>query len=161
MAEVAEDIWVSIGEYVGAEGLELYDLEVAGGRGEPSLRVVVDGPEGVNLDHLADLSRGIDRLLVDTRYDTTKYGLELTSPGLERKLRRPEHWASAVGSKVTVKTRPEIDGSRRHEGELVSADESSAQVKVEEGLRTIPFADVTSARIVFVWQKGVKPGKKE
>lgn len=161
MAEVAEDIWISIGEYVGAEGLELYDLEVAGGRGEPSLRVVVDGPEGVNLDHLADLSRGIDRLLADTRYDTTKYGLELTSPGLERKLRRPEHWASAVGNEVVVKTRPEIDGSRRHEGEIVSADESSAQVAVEEGVRTIPFADVTSARTVFVWEKGVKPGKKE
>ncbi len=161
MAEVADDIWESIGGYVGAEGLELYDLEVAGGRGEPSLRVVVDGPDGVDLDHLADLSRGIDRLLVDTRYDTTKYGLELTSPGLERKLRRPEHWAGAVGSKVVVKTRPEIDGSRRHEGEIVSTDETSAEVAVEDGTRTIPFNDVTSARTVYVWQKGAKPGKKE
>ena len=161
MAEVADDIWAKIGDYVGAEGLELYDLEVAGGRGEPSLRVVVDGPDGVGLDHLADLSRGIDRLLADTRYETTKYGLELTSPGLERKLRRPAHWAGAVGSQVVVKTRPEIDGSRRHEGEIVSSDETSAEVATEDGVRTIPFDDVTSARTVFVWQKGAKPGKKE
>ncbi|MEX1280687.1 MAG: ribosome maturation factor RimP [Acidimicrobiia bacterium] len=161
MAEVADEIWQSIERYVGAEGLELDDLEVAGGRGAPSLRVVVDAPDGVDVDHLADLSRGIDRLLEGTAYDTSRYGLEVSSPGLERKLRRPSHWAKAVGRRVVVKTRSEIDGSRRHEGELLSADDTAAQVVIGEDTRAIPYDDVTSARTVFVWEKSPKPGAKK
>lgn len=161
MAEVADEIWQSIERYVGAEGLELDDLEVAGGRGAPSLRVVVDAPDGVDVDHLADLSRGIDRLLEGTAYDTSRYGLEVSSPGLERKLRRPSHWSKSVGRRVVVKTRSEIDGSRRHEGELVGAEDTEAQVVVGDDTRAIPYDDVTSARTVFVWEKSPKPGAKK
>lgn len=162
MAEVADDIWQTIDRYVSAEGLELDDLEVAGGKGAPALRVVIDAPRGVDVDHLADLSRGIDRLLAGTTYDTTRYGLEVTSPGLERRLRRPAHWGKAVGRRVTVKTRSEIDGTRRHDGDLVGVSDTTAELRLEDGsTRLVPFDDVTSARTVFVWEKGAKPGGKK
>jgi ribosome maturation factor RimP len=161
MAEVAADIWDAIERYVGAEGLELDDVEVAGGHGSPAVRVIVDGPDGVDVDHLADLSRGIDRLLDGTRYDTTRYGLEVSSPGLERKLRRPAHWAKVVGARVTVKTRPEIDGTRRHDGTVVEVGEESVAVDVDGVQRTIPFDEITSAKTVFVWEKAPKPGGKK
>lgn len=161
MAEVATDIWDAIERYVGAEGLELDDVEIAGGHGSPSVRVVVDGPEGVDLDHLADLSRGIDRLLEGTRYDSTRYGLEVSSPGLERKLRRPSQWAKAVGATVTVKTRPEVDGERRHDGTVLEAGDEAVVVDVAGAHRTIRFEDVTSAKTVFVWEKAPKPGGKK
>jgi ribosome maturation factor RimP len=160
MAEVATDIWDAIERYVGAEGLELDDVEVAGGQGSPAVRVVVDGPDGVDVDHLADLSRGIERLLDGTRYETTRYGLEVSSPGLERKLRRPAQWAKVVGASVTVKTRSEIDGSRRHDG-VVATGEEAVDLDVDGSRRTIPFADITSAKTVFVWEKAPKPGGKK
>jgi ribosome maturation factor RimP len=161
MAEVATDIWDAIERYVGAEGLELDDVEVAGGQGSPAVRVVVDGPDGVDVDHLADLSRGIERLLDGTRYETTRYGLEVSSPGLERKLRRPAQWAKVVGASVTVKTRSEIDGSRRHDGVVVATGEEAVDLDVDGARRTIPFADITSAKTVFVWEKAPKPGGKK
>ena len=161
MAEVAADIWDAIERYVSAEGLELDDVEVAGGHGSPAVRVVVDGPDGVDVDHLADLSRGIDRLLDGTRYETTRYGLEVSSPGLERKLRRPAQWAKVQGAEVTVKTRSEIDGNRRHDGVVVTAGTETVELDVDGSRRTIPYADITSARTVFVWEKAPKPGGKK
>lgn len=159
MAEVADEIWAQVAEYVGAEGLELDDLEVAGGHGSPVLRVVLDRPGGIDVDHLAELSRGIGRLLEGGRYDAERYGLEVSSPGLERKLRRPAHWAKAVGSPVVVKTHEEIDGNRRHEGTVAAADDEGADVTVDGTVRRIRYDAVASARTVFIWDRGAKPGR--
>jgi ribosome maturation factor RimP len=161
MAEVAEEIWERIERYVGAEGLELDDLEVAGGQGAPSLRVVVDREGGIDVDHLADLSRGIQRLLEGTPYDAARYGLEVSSPGLERKLRRPRQWAKSLGANVVVKTRAEVEGRRRHEGRLVAVGDDGADIEVPEGVVRIGYDDVTSARTVFAWDRGAKPGSKK
>lgn len=160
MADVAPDIWDRIEEYLGAEGLELDDLLIAGGSGAPMLRVVVDGPDGVAIDHLADLSRGVERLLTDTAYDASKYGLEVTSPGLERALRRPRHWEKSIGRRVTAKTHEPIDDARRHTGTLVSAGADEAVVEIDGTERTIPYELVTSAKTVFVWEKSPKPGAR-
>lgn len=159
MTDVAEDIWMRIEEYLGAEGLELDDLLIAGGSGVPSLRVVVDGPTGVDIDHLADLARALDRLLAETAYSTEKYGLEVTSPGLERALRLPKHWAKSVGRTATVKTRGLLEDARRHVGVIVRADESEAVLDIEGIERAIPYDLVASAKTVFTWEKAPKPGK--
>lgn len=159
MNDVAEDIWTRIEEYLGAEGLELDDLLIAGGSGVPSLRVVVDGPAGVDIDHLADLARALDRLLAETSYSTDKYGLEVTSPGLERSLRRPQHWAKSVGRGVTVKTRETLEDTHRHVGVVVRANESEAVLDIDGVERTIPYDLVTTAKTVFTWEKAPRPGK--
>ncbi len=67
------------------------------------LRVTVDGHE-VDLDRLAEVSRGLSRLLDDETDLQDAYQLEVTSPGLERKLRRPTHYEKSVGREVVVKT---------------------------------------------------------
>ncbi|UCG40110.1 MAG: ribosome maturation factor RimP [Acidimicrobiia bacterium] len=160
MADVAPDIWDRIEDYLVAEGLELDDLLIAGGSGAPTLRVVIDGPDGVDVDHLADLSRGVERLLTDTAFDASVYGLEVTSPGLERSLRRPRHWEKSVGRRVTVKTQLPIDDARRHTGTLLSAGADDAVVDIDGTERTIPYEFVTSAKTVFVWEKSPKPGAR-
>ncbi len=159
MTDVTQDIWDLLGDYLGAEGLELDDLLVAGGSGAPALRVVVDGPGGVDVDHLADLSKGLDRILADTPYSTARFGLEVTSPGLERALRRPRHWAKAIGRSVIVKTREPVDGVRRFTGVVVQAGEGDAVLDVDGTHATIPYDLVTSAKTVFVWEKAPRPGK--
>jgi ribosome maturation factor RimP len=62
---------------------------------------------------------------------------------------------------VTVKTRSEIDGSRRHDGVVVATGEEAVDLDVDGARRTIPFADITSAKTVFVWEKAPKPGGKK
>ena len=81
-------------------GLELYDIEQSGA----TLQILVSGPGGVDVGALSTLSRAVSRTLDEHDPIPGKYLLEVSSPGLERPLRRPEHYQGAVGSDVTVKT---------------------------------------------------------
>jgi ribosome maturation factor RimP len=143
-------------------GLELYDLEHAGG----TLKVVLDRTGGVDLEDLALATRLISRQLDHTDPIPGRYTLEVTSPGLERALRTPEHFARAVGTKVNVRTLPHVAGDRRLEGVLVAVDEDRITLRVDDvgaalgAERTLALADVERARTVFEWGGAPKPGGK-
>ena len=102
MTTTVSDIWSVVEPYLAAERLELDDVELHGRGPGTLLRVVVDG-DGVDVDRLADVSRGLSRLLDNETDMSDSYRLEVTSPGLERSLRRPSHYAKSVGREVVVK----------------------------------------------------------
>jgi len=158
VADVAEQIWGLVGPYVAAEGIELDDVEVLGGG--KLLRVVIEGDEPIGVDRIADLSRGIARLIEQDDPFPGAYTLEVTSPGLERKLRRPEQYKKAVGSDVHIKTFKKIADEKHHRGQLTAVDDDEIVVSIDGDERRIEMTDVASARTVFVWEKGAKPGKK-
>jgi ribosome maturation factor RimP len=160
MSRVPEDLWDLLHGYLQAEGLELDDLDLVGQDRGSVLRVTVDMDGGVGVDRLAETSRGLARLLDDDHRFQKSYTLEVTSPGLERKLRRPEHYAKSIGREVVVKTHQEVEGERAHRGTLVSADEVACVVTVEGNDRKIPLAAIASARTVFRWEPAAKPGAK-
>ena len=85
-----------------------------------------------------------------------------TPRGLERTLRTPEHFAGAVGSLVSVKTRPGVDGDRRIKGTLVSADATTATIAPSDAApgatRVLALDDISRARTVFEWGAAPKPG---
>jgi ribosome maturation factor RimP len=150
------DIWSVVEPYLAAEQLELDDLELSGhGRGRV-LRVTVDGGQ-VDVDRLAELSRGLSRLLEDEPTLQDHYRLEVTSPGLERKLRRPSHYRKSVGREVVVKIAAG-DQKATYRGRLADADESRITVDADEGPVTVAYDDVISAKTVFRWEKAPKPG---
>lgn len=158
MTDAPEELWTVIAAYLEAEHLELDDIELLGSHKKGRiLRVTVDG---VGLDRLTELARGLSRLLDEHDAIAGSYNLEVSSPGLERKLRRPAHWEKAVGLPVTVKTREEIDGARRHDGVVVEAGEEAAELNIDGVRRHIPYDQVNTARTVFEWEKPAKPGKK-
>jgi ribosome maturation factor RimP len=76
-----------------------------------------------------------------------RYTLEVSSPGVERTLRTPDHFERFVGTTVNVKTHPDVEGERRVEGSLEAADDDGIVVAG----RRIAYADVERARTVFVW----------
>jgi ribosome maturation factor RimP len=158
VADVAEQIWGLVGPYVAAEGIELDDVEILGGG--KLLRVVIEGDEPIGVDRIADLSRGIARLIEEDDPFPGAYTLEVTSPGLERKLRRPSHFSKAVGSDVHIKTFKKIADEKHHRGQLAAVDDDAIVVSIDGDERRIEMAEVASARTVFVWEKGQKPGKK-
>lgn len=157
MSDLNEQIWGLVEPYLAAEGVELDDVEIHGGG--KLLRVVVEADEPLELDHIAALSRGIGRLLEEADPISGSYTLEVTSPGLERKLRRPAQFEKAVGREVAIKTYAPIDDEKRHKGRLVEANGERIVVDVEGSERSIAYGDVATARTVFVWEKGAKPGK--
>ena len=155
MTQIA-DIWSVVEPYLADERLELDDLELSGrGRGR-ILRVTVDG-EDVNVDRLAELSRGLSRLLDDEPALQDAYQLEVTSPGLERKLRRPSHFRKSLGREVVVKTTVD-DHKATYRGTLTAAGDHTFTLDSDQGVAEVPYDDVVSAKTVFRWEKAPKPG---
>jgi ribosome maturation factor RimP len=156
VSDLEERIWALVEPYLAVERVELDDVEIRGGR---LLRVVVDADRPLELDHIAALSRGIGRLIDEEDPFPGSYTLEVTSPGLERNLRRPSQFAKSVGRQVVVKTDASIEDARQHKGALTDANGDGIVVEVDGRPRSIAYGDIASARTVFVWEKGEKPGK--
>jgi ribosome maturation factor RimP len=155
-----ERLWAVIDPYVAAEGIELDDLEIVGKAPGLILRVTLDAEGGVGVDRLAEISRRLSRLLDDEDPVEGSYTLEVSSPGLERKLRRQRHYEKSLGREVKVKSNSEIAGAHSHRGALVAAGDDSFVVEVDGEKREIAYGEVVSARTVFVWEKAAKPGKR-
>lgn len=157
MASVQDRLWDRIDPYVSAEGVELDDIEIHGGG--QILRVTVDAKNPIGVDIIAELSKGIGRLIEEDDPFPGPYSLEVSSPGLERRLNRTSHYIKSIGREVKVRTFAPIDGDKRTQGVLVTADESGFTVDVDGTERKLQYDDVSSARTVFVWEKGARPGK--
>jgi ribosome maturation factor RimP len=153
----AEKVRELVEPVVTAKGLDLFDVEHAG----PTLRVLVDRPGGVHLDLLAELTRVISALLDEHDPMPGRYTLEVSSPGLERTLRRPEHFRWAEGQKVTVKTTAEVEGDRRVQGVVAAADDDAVEIAVDGGeRRRLAYHEIDKARTVFEWGPTPKPTSK-
>lgn len=153
-------LWSLCEEYLDGVGLELDDLEVAG-EGPRLVRVTVDdGRRGVDADRLSGASRALSRMLDELDPFANSYTLEVTSPGLERNLRRPRHYEKSVGSDVKISTTCEVEGQTRHRGVLQTVEGDGFVMRVGSQTRRIAFADVAAARTVFEWKKPAKPGRK-
>ena len=133
---------------LGPMGVELEDVQWGGGR----LRLTVDTAEGIDSGTLVLVTRTISAELDAADPIPSRYTLEVTSPGVERPLRRPEQYRKAVGSAVAVKIRPGDDGERRIEGRLVAADDELITLETGDGeRREIRLEVVERARTVFDW----------
>jgi ribosome maturation factor RimP len=148
-------------------GLELYDVEYQGG----ILRVVVDtptgGPAGVNMESIALITRLISREFDHSDPVPGHYTLEVTSPGLERSLRVPRHFIREVGKVVAIRLTAAVNGVRRAQGVLLSADENNIVVRLNDKSSTkttevtemtIGYDMIDRARTVFEWGPTPKSG---
>ncbi len=162
MGSVPDRLWSEVESYVAAEHLELDDLETLGEGSGRIIRVTIDATEGAGVDvgRIAKLSRGLSRVLDDLDPYEGSYTLEVSSPGLERKLRRPRHYEKSVGKEIKVKTAAPVSGERTHNGVLTAADDSSFTMSVDGEPRRIDYDAVASARTVFEWKKAAKPGSR-
>jgi len=141
-------------------GMELVELTFRREGGGKILRVTVDREQGLDLDTISEISRKISRRLDAEGFDPGPYSLEVSSPGVERPLRRPEDFAKRIGQKVKVKTTEEVDGSRVHVGALTGADEQGVTVATEAGERRLEHEGIASARTVFEWGPRQKQKKR-
>ena len=150
------DIWSVLEPYLAVERLELDDVELTGQGNGRILRVLVDG-EGVDVGRLAEVSRGLSRLLDNETELQGQYQLEVSSPGLERKLKRPSHFHKSVGREVVAKVaNGETNATLR--GIIAEADEESFTIDGDQGPQMVSYDDVITAKTVFRWEKAPKPG---
>jgi len=145
---------------VAALDLELYDIDLSGATGSRILRVTVTRPGGVDLDAITAVTQAVSPMLDDGPAPAGPFLLEVSSPGIERTLRTPAHYAGAIGSTVSVKLRTD-SGTRRVHGVLAEADAAGFVVEVDGERELLAYDDVTQARTVFEWGPQPRPGHKQ
>ena len=132
--------------------LELWDVEFGGGPRSSVVRVFVQG-ESVDLDTVAQISEEISRGLDLKDPLPGRYTLEVSSQGLERTLRTPEHFVRSIGESVTVKTTEVLVGnSHRLDGTVTAASDNSFSLRVGNETIEVPYGVVKTARTVFEWK---------
>ncbi|WP_375722705.1 ribosome maturation factor RimP [Arcobacter sp. KX21116] len=128
-------------------GVELYDILTTKENDRDIFRIYITSKDGVSLDKCAEISRLVSPILDTNEPMYGKYNLEVSSPGIERRLKRTAHYISSIGEKVKVK---DFDKNVL-KGELVFADENEIKVKTQEGEETIAYDKISSASTYFEW----------
>ena len=159
----ADTVRTMVRPLAAAVGADIYDVTFTGGK----LVVALNRQGGIDLDTLSQVSRDLGEQLDAADVIGGSYTLEVTSPGLERPLRTPDHYRGAVGEAVTVRTNPDVDGDRRVRGTITAADDDTFTVAVDDdqgrptgATRTVAYDDVERARTTFSWGPAPKPGGK-
>ena len=138
-------------------GLELVEVAFRRESGTRVLRVVVDRDGGVDVDTIAELAEKVSRRLDVEGFAPGPYALEVSSPGIERTLKRPRDFERRVGDTVKVRIAAPIEGRTAVTGALVSADDDGIVIAVVGGeeLR-VRHADIAAARTVADWDAELK-----
>ena len=130
-------------ETLGGLGYELVDLESSRGG---LLRVFIDSPRGISVEDCARVSNHLSRAFAVEGIDYER--LEVSSPGLDRPLKRLEDYARFAGSKASVRLKLPLDGRRRYEGTLSGVEDGRVVLEVEGRRVSLAFADIDRARLV-------------
>lgn len=132
-------------------GFELVDIEFVKEGGNRFLRVIVDKPEGIDIDDCSKISEYVSEKLDEQDPITEAYFLEVTSPGAERPLKKSQDFHKAVNMNVFITTNEQFDGKKEFEGILTSFDEENLVIKAGKKIYTLPYSKVATARqsIVF------------
>jgi ribosome maturation factor RimP len=149
-----------LGELVAGEGLELLAIELVGSGPRTVLRLVIDGPSGVTLDQCADISRQASAILDVSDPIRHAYTLEVTSPGLDRKLYRRQDYTDFAGRAVKVKMEPSYRAHRVVVGELIGLEGDEVRLRTSAGdVVGLPLDRVAEARLEVDWNAVLKEGK--
>jgi len=155
-------IWEIATPLAETEGMEILDIELRreGTRAGRVLRLYLDKPGGPNMDDLSRMSRELSMLLDTHDVVEGAYTLEVSSPGINRPLKRPEHFAQYVGKKVRVRTRESIEGRKSFLGPLLEVSGDRITLSQDGARREIPFALIEKSNYEHDWSAEYAAGSK-
>ena len=129
-------------------GYELTDIEVKTQGREQLISIFIDNLTGINIEDCEIVSRQISLLLDVENPISGKYTLEVSSPGLDRKLTKFNHFKRFIGNELRVKLLRSMDGRRNFRGKLLAANKESIKVQVDDQLYKLPIDMIEIARLV-------------
>ncbi len=151
--EVASKIEEIARRVTESEGMEVVEVEVKGGGGARLVRISIDKPEGVSHADCELVSQQVGTILdVEDVVPGGRYTLEVSSPGIERKLVKPGDYQRFVGKRAKINLRRPVDGRMHWEGTLAGFDDGNIALETGPG-KTIhfPFEQVQKANLKFEW----------
>jgi ribosome maturation factor RimP len=136
-----------------SEGMEVVEVEVKGGGGQRFVRISIDKPEGVTHGDCETISQQVGTILdVEDVVPGGRYTLEVSSPGVERKLVKPRDYDRFRGKKAKIALKEPLDGKRTFEGVLGGLDGDAVSLETAPGeVVHLPLAGIQKANLKFEW----------
>ncbi len=128
-------------------GVELYDIVTTKENENNIFKVFITAKDGVNLDKCAEVSRLISPILDIEEPMGGKYNLEVSSPGIERRLKKVQHYIASIGDNVKIK---DYDKNIL-KGKLLAADNNEIKIETEHGEEIITYDEISSASTYYEW----------
>jgi ribosome maturation factor RimP len=146
-------VWQLAAPLAQTEGMEIVDIELKheGGRSGRVLRLYLDKEGGPSMDDLSRMSRSLSDLLDEYDVVDGAYTLEVSSPGINRPLKRPEHFSRCVGKKIRVRTRETINGRCSFLGRLLEVLPATIAIDQDGTRWEIPFALIEKSNYEHDW----------
>ena len=132
-------------------GYDLYDVYYVKEGPDYFLRIVIDNEEGINLDDCEKVNNAINDVLDEADYIKDQYFLEVSSPGLERVLRKDKHFQSQIGNEIVLKLFKAIDKQKEIQGILKEYNDNNLVIETENKILTIEKNNISVAKTVFEW----------
>lgn len=132
-------------------GYELYDVEYVKEGKEYHLCIYIDKPDGINISDCEKVNDVINPILDEADYIAEQYFLEVSSAGLEKKLRKKEHFEKQIGNKIEVNLYSKIDNKKDLQGILKEYNDEFLLLQVSEKDVKISFNQIANAKTVFDW----------
>ncbi len=138
--------------FVESLGLSLWGMEFAGGEGRPTLRLFIDGPDGVDVEHCASVSRQLGAALEVEDLIPGAYHLEVSSPGLSRRFFELSQLPPYIGQELDITLAVPHGGRKRYKGTFDSLDGDVLNMTCEGASVSFPWSAVAKAKLVFTFE---------
>ena len=132
-------------------GYELYDVVYEKEGKDYYLRIFIDKNEGIDLNDCETVNNAINDILDEADYIKDQYFLEVSSPGLERTLRKKEHFMKQIGNEIMVKLYRPIDKKKEFSGTLTCYNDDSIGLDIQGNEIKIDLKDIALAKTIFNW----------
>jgi len=151
--DLIEKIWAVADRVARSEDMEVVDVEFLGGGKHRVLRIYIDKEGGVTLADCENVSTQVGTILdVEETIPGGEYTLEVSSPGVERKLSQPRDFERFAGKRVKIVCKEPVDGTPSWDGTLIEFKDNAATVETAKGKRaSIPLDKIKKANLKFEW----------
>ena len=147
LTRTEQRLLASLEAQAGEHGIEIVTVEVTGARKSPTIRVYIDTDHGVGFDELSSAQAWINDIMDEIDPFPGAYTLEVSSPGIDRPLRTPEHFIRFIGETAVVKASSPIEGRSNFTGVIQGATEDHVTIDCDGIVYDIPFAQVKRANL--------------
>ncbi len=153
MASIEEKVETLLQSKIMELGYDLYDVEYAKEGKNYFLRIFIDQEKGIDLNDCEKVNDGIMDLLDEADYIKEQYFLEVSSPGIERVLRKEKHLDTAMGEKIEVSLFRPINKKKKIEGVLTGYDEENLTMTYENDEISIPRKNISQIKTKYDWNQ--------
>lgn len=153
MASIEEKVENLVKPIIENIGYELYDIEYAKEGKDYYLRIFIDKPEGITIDDCEKVNDAIKDKLDEEDYIKQQYFLEVSSPGIERILRKDKHLEQNIGKEISINLfKKDKEGKKEYQGILMSYNTDTIEIEINEKMKEVERKNISKIKTVFHWE---------